>query len=317
MKRLISIIVSFAIVLLVWSTLDRTALMGALAGTDQTLLLLSLALLVVLVMASGLRLVLLAKVSAYELDFQRGVRATFVANTLNMVLPSKLGDVLKAATLAKSGSGNLAAAFALGAWEKLVDLVMLFVMAAICSALIGQTPLLTVLLSVLATVGFAVALLPACLGLPLKRLGGKGAAFANAWQIMIVQMRSKPKGLAAVLLLSGLIWLGHIAQIALMILALGAMGDLAFWGMVIAQIPLVVVAGLVPLTFAGIGTRDAAIVALYAPLIGGATAGALGILFWLRYLVPGLIGLPFLRSYGADVRGHLMEAKKVAFKPTA
>ena len=53
-------------------------------------------------------------------------------------------------------------------------------------------------------------------------------------------------------------------------------------------------AGLLPLTFAGVGTRDAALVLLYQPYFSTPTAVALGILCTLRYLLPAVAGLPFI-----------------------
>ena len=52
-----------------------------------------------------------------------------------------------------------------------------------------------------------------------------------------------------------------------------------------------------PLTFAGVGTRDAALIAFYAPYFNAATAAALGVLCTSRYLLPALGGLPFLNQY--------------------
>jgi glycosyltransferase 2 family protein len=89
--------------------------------------------------------------------------------------------------------------------------------------------------------------------------------------------------------------------------ALGIKGP---WLPLAGTLPLVILAGLAPFTFAGIGTRDAAIVLLIGPLVGADKAAALGVLFWLRYLVPGLVGLPLIPLYfrSLGVRGANPEA---------
>ena len=305
MRRLVPVAISLAILALVWSTLDRAAIIAALRGTDPYLLGLSLVWLVGCVLLSGLRLVVLARVARYPLSLRRAQEATFVANSLNMVLPGKLGDLLKALTLAEAGRGDTAAAFSLSAWEKLLDLVMLFAVAALAAILLtGVTPL-SALLAALGAAGVAVALQPSLISAPARRLGGGGGRFAGAWSDMVGTLRARPAGLALVVALTALLWAGHLAQIALMVAALGGTGDAAFWGAVLIRVPVVIVAGLVPLTFAGVGTRDAAIVTLCAPLLGAESAAALGILFWLRYLVPGLIGLPLMPRYANTVRAHL------------
>ena len=60
--------------------------------------------------------------------------------------------------------------------------------------------------------------------------------------------------------------------------------------------------GLLPLTFAGVGTRDAALVVFYAPYFDAPTAAALGLLCTARYLLPAMGGLPFAGRYLSRVR---------------
>jgi uncharacterized membrane protein YbhN (UPF0104 family) len=64
---------------------------------------------------------------------------------------------------------------------------------------------------------------------------------------------------------------------------------------------LAILVGLLPFTFAGIGTRDAAIVFFYRSFLSAPVAAALGLLFTLRYLVPALAGLPLLGRYMAQI----------------
>jgi hypothetical protein len=54
---------------------------------------------------------------------------------------------------------------------------------------------------------------------------------------------------------------------------------------------------LFPLTFAGVGTRDAALVLFYAPYFASPTAAALGLLCTARYILPAIGGLPFAGGY--------------------
>jgi uncharacterized membrane protein YbhN (UPF0104 family) len=95
------------------------------------------------------------------------------------------------------------------------------------------------------------------------------------------------------------LWFLHLLQIWLFILALKA------WTPFVTNLglaPLALLGGLLPLTFAGIGTRDAAIVVFYHPYFGAPTAAALGLLCTARYLLPALGGLPFLGHYLAGLR---------------
>jgi hypothetical protein len=95
------------------------------------------------------------------------------------------------------------------------------------------------------------------------------------------------------------IWFLHLLQIWFFVLALKA------WTPFLANLalsPLAILAGLLPLTFAGVGTRDAALILFYQPYFDAPTAAALGLLCTSRYLLPAIGGLPFLGQYLAAVR---------------
>ena len=100
--------------------------------------------------------------------------------------------------------------------------------------------------------------------------------------------------LAKVVFTSVFIWFLHLLQIWMFILALKA------WTPFLSNLalsPLAILAGLLPLTFAGVGTRDAALVLFYAPFFDAPTAAALGVLCTGRYFLPALGGLPFVPQY--------------------
>jgi uncharacterized protein (TIRG00374 family) len=105
--------------------------------------------------------------------------------------------------------------------------------------------------------------------------------------------------LALVSATSVFIWFLHLLQIWMFILALRAhtpfLANLAL-------APLAILAGLLPLTLAGIGTRDAALILFYHPYLNAPAAAALGILCTMRYLLPALGGLPFISRYLPSLR---------------
>ncbi|MEJ2040882.1 MAG: hypothetical protein P8X55_18420, partial [Desulfosarcinaceae bacterium] len=65
----------------------------------------------------------------------------------------------------------------------------------------------------------------------------------------------------------------------------------------LALTPLAIFAGLLPLTYAGVGTRDAALIYFLRDYLSPGAGAALGILCTMRYIVPALAGLPFLNRY--------------------
>ena len=115
-----------------------------------------------------------------------------------------------------------------------------------------------------------------------------------SWNEMHDYFWSDKTQLAKIVSTSIFIWFGHLLQIWLFILALNA------WTPFLANLaisPLAILAGLLPLTFAGVGTRDAALILFYQPYFDAQTAAALGLLCTSRYVIPAIAGLPFLGKY--------------------
>jgi uncharacterized protein (TIRG00374 family) len=83
---------------------------------------------------------------------------------------------------------------------------------------------------------------------------------------------------------------------------------LLFWGVgakvsfvfVMAAMPVAILVGLIPVTLGGMGTRDAAVVVLFANIVEPSQALAAGLLYtFFVYWVLGIAGLPFIaRSLG-------------------
>jgi uncharacterized membrane protein YbhN (UPF0104 family) len=147
--------------------------------------------------------------------------------------------------------------------------------------------------------GFARLLFSAARLLLPKRFGDRAARLAVAWQEVREHFRTQPRRAAEIASLSLLLWWVQFQQVWLFILAVRA------WTpplVNLALAPLAILAGLVPLTFAGLGTRDAALIALYSPWLTVPAAAAVGLLTTTRYIVPALLGLPLFRRSLAGVR---------------
>lgn len=179
-KRLLSIAISLGILGILYAMTDPAAIGVALAQTDLTWLALSLVLLVALIFVSALRLYILSRAGGFEISARGAVEATFAANALNLFIPGKLGDLLKASLMAEADSRKLPLATALGAWEKLSDLTALFAMAALPTALLGGHPMAALALGIMALCGFAALMIPMVISLPLSRLR-IAASLAREW----------------------------------------------------------------------------------------------------------------------------------------
>ena len=136
----------------------------------------------------------------------------------------------------------------------------------------------------------------------------KLAKMAKSWQDMHTYFWRDRTQLFKIAGISLFLWFLHLLQIWMFILALNAWTPFLIS---LALSPLAILAGLLPLTFAGVGTRDAALEMLYVPyfILADATAQtatetalALGLLCTSRYLLPAIGGLPFLNQYLGTVK---------------
>jgi len=97
-----------------------------------------------------------------------------------------------------------------------------------------------------------------------------------------------------VMLYSFLIWFLSIVQTLTFFYALGISVPIVF---AIANIPIAIFIGFIPVTAGGMGTRDATIIFLFLGYAEPSTLLGVGILFSVfRYLLPSLLGIPFMRK---------------------
>ena len=310
MRRIVGIFVSLAILAVIYWQIDLGGVLAAFSNSHPGLLVLGLALLVPLTVLPAVRLtMLMPKPGALRLA--ESTRLVLLASVLNMVLPSKMGDIAKAYALSDRCEVSGPLSFSLVVFEKAWDMAALLAWCALGLILIpakgvpywGVTALvvglLLVVLALTTSPGLADRLFamarwaaPAPMAATLDRL-------RQGWAETLAFFWRAPSRSTLMIGLSIFIWFLHLVQIWLFILALNE------WAPFVASLalaPLAILIGLLPFTIAGIGTRDAALIVLFAPYLAAPAAAALGLLCTLRYVVPALAGLPFLGSYLATAR---------------
>ena len=99
---------------------------------------------------------------------------------------------------------------------------------------------------------------------------------------------------AGIVLLSCALWCLNLIQVYLFFLTLHSTVRLA---VVFAYVPISIFVGFLPLTIAGMGTRDSALILLFAPYETAAVMAGVGILFSLKIWSESLLGLPFFQYY--------------------
>jgi uncharacterized protein (TIRG00374 family) len=302
MKKLLGLAVSLALLAIIWWQVDLRAIGAAMASADPLWLGAGLATIVPLTLVTALRLSMLSR---SPMGLWPATRLILGASTLNLVLPSKMGDLAKGLALTGRHGFSTELAVAIVVMERSLDMAALLFWGVLAMLWAGQgQPLMLVaaaatgsLLLLLAILLSPLRIASRLLILASRLLPGKAgrwlAGFAGEWQAAVAWFWSSPRRVASVALVSLAIWGGHLAQFWLFAQGLGAvpfLDNMAF-------ATLAILAGLLPFTMAGIGTRDAAILFLYAPFLGPGEAAVLGVLATLRYLIPAIAGLPFMGDY--------------------
>lgn len=305
MKTLLSLAVSAALLGIIYWMIDFPQLIDAFRLSDVWLLALGIAFVVPTTLLTAWRLTRLLPVEA-GLSLARSTRIILAGSVLNIILPSKMGDVAKFAFLRQRGVISGATALSTVVFEKAVDLVALLVWCALGLAVFsGEAWFFRTMLAVVgagALAGGAMLVsrnlsawfFKIAIRLAPARLADKVAALRDAWFAMHAHFWRNRRFGAWMLAVSVFLWFLHLVQIWIFALSLGAPVPLSAN---LALAPLAILAGLLPLTLGGIGTRDAALIYLFIGYMPPATGAALGILCTLRYLLPALGGLPFFVGF--------------------
>jgi uncharacterized protein (TIRG00374 family) len=312
MKRFVSIAVSVLILSIIYSKIDLQGLVAVFHNCDRLWMLISLLMVVPLTMFTAWRLQQLMP-QGTALSFTEANRLILAASVLNMVLPSKMGDIAKAYFMKDRGHLTGSLALSLVVFEKACDLLSLLFWCVFGLLLYPQKDILFWTMTagiiiglilgifILASPAFANFFFVSFSRLSPKSIKEKLLKLQQSWQEMQNYFWSDKKQLLKISLTSIFIWFLHLLQIWLFILALKA------WVPFLTNLalsPLAILAGLLPLTFAGVGTRDAALVLFYQPYFAATTAAALGLLCTSRYFLPALGGLPFLSQYLATIQAN-------------
>lgn len=302
MRKIAGLLISLIILGLIWWQVDLSAILAATAAANPWWLAAGLATIVPLTLVTAQRFRMLSRT---PIGLGAATRLILGASTLNLVLPSKMGDVAKGVVLTGRHGMGTKLAVALVVMERSLDMAALLFWGVLALLWVGRDePLLLLaaagtgallgLLLVLLTPGPAAARLIGWTGrLVPGRTGRWIGGFAEEWATGTSWLWQDWRRGAKVVLVSLAIWGGHLAQFWLFAQALGPvpfLDNMAF-------ATLAILAGLLPFTMAGIGTRDAAILFLYAPFLSPGQAAVLGVLATLRYLLPALAGLPFMGDY--------------------
>jgi uncharacterized membrane protein YbhN (UPF0104 family) len=230
-----------------------------------------------------------------RLSFGQSCRMVLAASALNVVLPSKLGDLCKGLMLGDADGRHVAPGLGLAVLDKLLDIAGLAAVLAAAGMFAPMPERWVRLCWGGSASGLAVLLVLMHLGRsvtpPRQRALAALAQGINA----ALTVRRDHRRWTAVLGISALLWACHIGQIFVFYRAVGGIAPTAaVW----SRVPVAIFIGLLPVTVAGIGTRDVALVVLLRAWDPYSVLVWLGLFCTFRYGVMALLGVPAVMGLG-------------------
>ena len=296
--KIIGGIVSFTIIFVLYTQLNIGALIDVFRNLKFWYLLLVLILFFAVQLLSAIRWKIMAR-SYHELSFLDSIKLTASCGSLNIILPSKMGHFAKAYFMAARNHAEPLPAISMVVYEKLSDLSAMSLLFVIIATLYNKYNSL---------IGFAYAaslIILICFGLLHfvnifdNRFVAKLEKIKICNKIIdfgetIFLFQKNPRVSKTILIQTNLItivfWMVHTSQIVLFFFMLGLKAPVLMIG---TSMLCAIFFGLLPISIAGIGTRDLAIVYLFQGVITYSEAISIGMLTTFRYILSALIGLPF------------------------
>lgn len=303
MKRLLAFAISLAILAVIFSRIDLERFLASFAAMDWFWFLGGL---VVLIPIFFLRTVVLRAMLGQGLASRDALGVILAAQALNVLLPSKGGDLAKGLVLPRHTGASRKTCLSAVVLERVNDVMALALVLLVGLVIIGEPSrpaLLAGILGILALaagfVYFAANLLSARKGLidrllfRLPLAGERMAALVDTSREFVGDMvRSRRIVMLAALAI--LLWLVNVFQFYCFFQALGFQGP---WLAVLAYAPAAIFIGLLPITIAGIGTRDVALIFFFAPWAPSELTAGVALLSHLRYAIPALLGTAVAHRY--------------------
>lgn len=252
-----------------------------------------------------IRMVRLSYLMEGQINYRDSLRAVMAASALNALIPSKGGDIAKGFFVKRHVEATYKTTFSALIFERAIDVgaLLVILIAGLATITDGRPLFLGVWVAVLLMAGAVVLYVVAQFWSGTDRIrdfigrwSTRAAAMVDSSRVFVsgVFRKNRFPGLAA---LSLILWGVHVFQFYCFFQALGYEGS---WLTVAAYVPASILVGMLPITLAGIGTRDLAIIVFFAPWAPVELAVGVGLLSHLRYILPGLAGLPAAYSYMKD-----------------
>ena len=303
MIRIIPFLISVTILGLIYWQINFNIILENILQSDMLWLVVGIAMVVPITMFTALRL---AWLSPSKLTYFDSLKLILAASAMNVVLPSKMGDVVKGFFISGNEEAGYSEGLSLVMFEKISDLLALlfwcmFGLLYMNNYIVYWQWFFIIVLMVflfsflmLSSKRFSRSIFNIISIIFTTKLKGKGNNFEKSWAQMTGSLYGHKAHFFGIMLFSIFLWLLHLTQIFIFILSLKA--TVPFVDN-LALTPIVILIGLMPVTFAGIGTRDIAFIYIFESYFSAATGAALGVFSTIRYIIPALFGIQYLSYY--------------------
>lgn len=289
---------------------DGEAAMNALLKADWTLLAAAAGLSLTFPLLSAWRWQAVSRSIGLTIAFKSSFSLIMAAWPLGAITPAKSGDLIKVVFLRNHLPYSMTAGLVLA--ERLIDVAVLSLFAAVGGLALDLPLVAAAGLAIAAATALFVALV--ALG-RTNWLPGRIQPMAENVRLASSRLIRSPGLLLLSAAITALNWFASILQTWLCYASLQHAVPL---DLIAAALPVAIFSGLLPITIAGMGTRDAAILFLfqnYAPYEINLMTGLLYSLF--GYWLLTLLGLPFMnRALSGELRGIEADELKQFMKKT-
>lgn len=290
-KKLVKFLVFSAITLLILylitRKIDYSSLGETLSSAKWYWLVAATLLMLLTPLISAKRWQLMLRAMGYSLGFGDCLKIILAAFPVSAITPAKAGDLIRAYYLKNRIPANQVVGGVVA--ERLSDIFVLALYSCAGAILFGNYSFLLIGLAVIFLIP-VFFLIVNKINLPLGQWRKKVDDFLLVSRVFI----QHPSKILPVLLWGITLWFIPVLAAKMLFLALGVSVPLVYTA---AVFPLAIFVGLIPITIAGMGTRDSAIVYLFASFANSSVSLGAGLLYsLLAYWLLALLGLPVMRK---------------------
>ena len=292
LKTVVVLAITIAIFYFIFTKIDFHSVVEVLSHASVFYLLMALLLMITYIPIIAKRWQTILETIGYKLQYKECFNLIMAAFPLTSITPSKSGDVIKAYYL----KDKIPASKTVGSviTERMFDILTLVLFSLIGMTFCKKYELAGITFAILVCIIAVFLLAHAGFDFRLPIKSSWNEKIQNLTLSTKLLTKDNKRAFFFILSYSILIWFISIVQTVMFFYALGINVPLLF---TIANIPIAIFIGLVPVTLGGMGTRDAAIIFLFSEYATSSELLGIGILFSVfRYWLISLIGIPFMRK---------------------